>query len=172
MKNTLQFRHATLEDLPKIIDIYNSTIASRMVTADTEPVTIDSRLSWFHEHGAKHRPLYVITEQDQIAGWISFQSFYGRPAYNGTAEISIYIDQSFRGKGIGRIAMEKAILECPELGIHTVLGFIFGHNVPSLALFEKFGFEKWGTLPKVAVLDQIERDLIIVGKRITREDSQ
>jgi L-amino acid N-acyltransferase YncA len=48
----------------------------------------------------------------------------------------------------------------------TLLGFIFGHNEPSLQLFYRFGFEKWGHLPNVAELDGIERDLIILGKKI------
>jgi phosphinothricin acetyltransferase len=50
--------------------------------------------------------------------------------------------------------------------VHTVLGFIFGHNQPSLGLFGKFGFETWANLPRVANLDGIERDLIILGKRV------
>ena len=54
----------------------------------------------------------------------------------------------------------------PQVQVHTVLGFIFGHNKPSLALFEKFGFETWAHLPRVANLDGVERDLIILGKRV------
>ncbi|CAJ9431411.1 phosphinothricin acetyltransferase [Burkholderia pseudomallei] len=50
--------------------------------------------------------------------------------------------------------------------MHTALGFIFGHNEPSLRLFARYGFTAWGTLPRVAVLDGIERDLVIVGKRL------
>jgi phosphinothricin acetyltransferase len=46
-----------------------------------------------------------------------------------------------------------------------LLGFIFGHNLTSLALFNKFGFARWGVLPKVALLDGVERDLVIVGRR-------
>ncbi len=48
----------------------------------------------------------------------------------------------------------------------TLLGFIFGHNTASLALFARFGFARWGELPRVAALDGIERDLVIVGLRI------
>jgi phosphinothricin acetyltransferase len=50
--------------------------------------------------------------------------------------------------------------------VHTLLGFIFGHNQPSLGLFGKYGFEKWAHFPRVANLDGIERDLIILGKRV------
>jgi L-amino acid N-acyltransferase YncA len=166
----LKFRHrlATLDDLPTIVAIYNSTIASREVTADSEPVSVESRLPWFHEHQPGRRPLWVIEEagRDGIIGWISYSNFYGRPAYSGTAEVSIYIDEAWRGKGVGRYALQEAIDFAPQVKVHTVLGFIFGHNKPSLALFEKFGFETWAKLPRVANLDGIERDLIILGKRV------
>ncbi|MDD9270069.1 GNAT family N-acetyltransferase [Paenibacillus sp. GCM10023248] len=162
----LTLRDARLEDLAEIVRIYNSTIAGRMVTADTEPVTAGSRENWFHEHSADFRPLWVLENENGICGWLSFQSFYGRPAYNATAEVSIYIDESVRGQGIGRYLMERAIEACPRLGLKTLLGFIFGHNEPSLALFRKFGFESWAHLPGIAELDGIERDLIILGKRV------
>ncbi len=166
MNEYIQFREAELADLPKIVEIYNSTIASRMVTADTEPISVESRIKWFEEHNSDSRPLYIITFEGKTAGWMSFQSFYGRPAYNSTAEISIYIDDYFRGKGIGRVSIQKAIEVSPKLGVKTLLGFIFAHNIPSMKLFSKFGFEEWAHLPQVAELDGIERDLVILGKRV------
>ncbi|MFJ7747355.1 GNAT family N-acetyltransferase [Peribacillus sp. NPDC097295] len=166
MYEEIGFREAVIEDLPKIVEIYNSTIASRMVTADTEPITVESRLKWFDEHTHK-RPLYMITYDGKTAGWMSFQSFYGRPAYDSTAEISIYLDDDFRGKGIGQTSIQKAMEVSPKVGVKTLLGFIFAHNEPSIKLFSKFGFEKWAHLPKVAELDGLERDLVILGKRVT-----
>jgi len=59
--------------------------------------------------------------------------------------------------------LELAIRRSPELGIKTLIGIIFAHNQPSLKLFEKFGFQRWGYLPKVAALDGVERDVVIVG---------
>ncbi|TXK85826.1 GNAT family N-acetyltransferase [Paenibacillus sp. N3.4] len=159
-------RDAQLSDLAEIVRIYNSTIASRMVTADTEMVSTQSREGWFHEHSADFRPLWVLENSSGICGWLSFQSFYGRPAYNGTAEVSIYMDAAFRGQGIGRYLLQQAIEACPQIGVKTLLGFIFGHNEPSLKLFRSFGFENWAQLPGIAELDGIERDLIILGKRV------
>jgi len=165
--NNIKYRDATHSDLDTIVNIYNSTIPSRMVTADTEPVTTESRMKWFDDHSSDKRPLWVVENEDnQIVGWMSFQSFYGRPAYNGTVEISIYLDENQRGKGLGKILLQHAIDTCPGLGIKTLLGFIFSHNEPSLRLFRNFGFEDWAILPNIAVLDDLERSLTIVGKRI------
>jgi phosphinothricin acetyltransferase len=159
-------RDALPADLPAIVDIYNSTVASRMVTADTEPVSVESKQKWFAEHNPETRPLWVAEQDHQIIAWVSFQSFYGRPAYRHTAEISIYIHPNHRHKGLGVQLLEYSLSQCPRLEIKTLLGFIFGHNAPSIRLFEKFGFTPWGTFPRIAELDGIERDLIIFGKRV------
>jgi L-amino acid N-acyltransferase YncA len=165
-------RIAKAQDLPAIVAIYNSTVASREVTADTEPVSVASRQAWFDDHDPERRPLWVIhaaddkADQPEVLGWLSYSNFYGRPAYAGTAELSIYIAEAWRGKGLGRYCLEQAIAFAPAIKVHTLLGFIFGHNAPSLALFAKFGFSTWANLPRVANLDGIERDLIILGRRV------
>lgn len=165
-------RIARQQDLPAIVAIYNSTIASREVTADTEPVSVASRQAWFDEHNPERRPLWVIhaatdsAAEPEVLGWLSYSNFYGRPAYSGTSELSIYISEAWRGKGIGRYCLEQAIAFAPSIAVHTLLGFIFGHNRPSLALFAQFGFATWANMPRVATLDGIERDLIILGKRV------
>jgi phosphinothricin acetyltransferase len=159
-------RVANRTDLPQIVDIYNSTIPSRLVTADTDPVSVESRVRWFEEHSADSRPLWVAESGGRIVGWLSFSSFYGRPAYNKTAEISVYVHEAHRKQGLGSYLLNEALTHAPSLKLDTLLGFIFGHNLPSLRLFERFGFQRWGKLPKVAVLDGIERDLVIVGRRL------
>ena len=163
----LAHRTATIEDLPAIVQIYNSTIASRRVTADTEPISVESRNNWFYEHTPDKRPLWVIEgAQQEILGWLSFSDFYGRPAYSGTAELSIYLHEDARGKGLGKYLLQEAIAFAPHVNVHTLLGFIFGHNTPSLNLFAAFNFQIWANMPRVATLDGIERDLIIFGKRV------
>jgi phosphinothricin acetyltransferase len=162
----MTIRDATEADLPAIVEIYNASIPGRMATADTEPVSVESRRGWFREHDPKRRPLWVAVEKGAIVGWLSFQSFYGRPAYYATAEVSVYVSPSKQRSGIGRALLARAIEEEPRLGLKTLLGFIFGHNDPSLRLFEGFGFQRWGILPRVAELDGVERDLVIMGRRL------
>lgn len=163
----LTYRNANVSDLKRIVDIYNSTISSRMVTADTEPLSVESRQKWFDEHNTTNRPLWIVeNNSNQIIGWVSFQSFYGRPAYDATVEISIYLDETQRGKGLGKQILQYCLDKSPNFGVKTLLGFIFSHNEPSLRLFRYFGFEDWATLPNIALLDGQERGLKILGKRI------
>jgi len=166
--NRYEIMDAADQDLGRIVEIYNSTIAGRVVTADLEPVSVESKRAWFDAHSPDERPIWVVRTKDtgEIAAWLSFQSFYGRPAYQATAEISIYIAEEHRSQGLGSYLIEQAIAECPRLGLTTLVGFVFGHNEPSLALLAKFGFQRWGFLPKVAVLDGVERDLVIAGLRV------
>jgi len=76
------------------------------------------------------------------------------------------VHDAFRRHGLGAYLLGQALQHAPAVKVDTLLGFIFGHNQPSLALFEKFGFARWGQLPKVAALDGVERDLVIVGRRV------
>jgi L-amino acid N-acyltransferase YncA len=163
----MKFRNALQIDLPVIVDIYNSTVASRMVTADTTPVTFESRQQWFDDHTPDKHPLWIVEDDNNnIIGWVSFQAFYGRPAYDATAEISIYLDPVQRGKGYGKTILQYCIDKAPSFKIKTLLGFIFAHNTPSLQLFMALGFEEWGNLKNVANLDDIERSVKILGKRV------
>ena len=162
----MNLRQATLADLPVIVEIYNSTIPSRLVTADTEPVSVESRIGWFESHNSETRPLWVYEEAGKVTAFISFKSFYGLPAYNGTAEIAIYLHEAARARGLGRKLLQTAVQKCPGLKIKTLLAFIFGHNMPSINLFETEGFARWGCFPAIAELDGIERDLVILGKRV------
>jgi phosphinothricin acetyltransferase len=162
---SLLIRDATRDDLPAIVAIYNASIPGRMATSDPDPVTVEARGPWFEEHSPK-RPIWVAVSAGEVVGWLSFQSFYGRPAYQATAEVSVYVATERQRTGIGRAMVTKAVAEAPGLGLKTLLGFIFAHNVPSLRLFESFGFERWAFLPRVAELDGIERDLVIVGLRL------
>lgn len=162
----MPIRDATEADLATIVAIYNAAIPGRLATADTEPITVESRLNWLKAHTSTTYPLWVMESDRKIIGWLSFQPFYGRPAYHSTAEISIYVSPEFHRRGVGKQLLQQAIAYSPAIQINTLLGFIFAHNEPSLKLFEKFNFSEWGYLPRVAELDGIERDVAILGLRI------
>ncbi|MGD1713962.1 GNAT family N-acetyltransferase [Hydrocoleum sp. CS-953] len=168
----MKIRNAEAKDLTVIVEIYNASIPSRIAAADLELISVESRISWYQEHSPDSRPILVVELDDQVIGWLSFQSFYGRPAYKATAEVSIYVSPEYKGQGIGKKLLSEAIYRSPQLGIKTLLGFIFAHNIPSLNLFDKFGFERWGYLPKVADLDGIKRDLVIVGLHLEEGENK
>jgi L-amino acid N-acyltransferase YncA len=164
----MPIRDAQPDDLTRIVEIYNSSIPGRLATADTEPVSVAARQAWFREFNPETRPLWVIETRPggPIDGWLGLRSFYGRPAYRATVEVGVYIDPPAQRGGLARTLLAHAVAAAPALGVRTMLGFIFAHNAPSLALFAAAGFVPWGQLPAVAELDGIERDLAIVGRRV------
>ncbi len=162
----MKIRDASESDLPAIVEIYNSAIPGRIATADLEPVSVESRLSWYRQHSRNSLPIWVVESEQTIVGWLSLQLFYGRAAYQHTAEVSIYIAPNRQCCGVGQKLLQQAVGRSPELGIKTLIGIIFAHNQPSLKLFNKFGFQPWGHLPQVAELDGVERDVIIIGLRL------
>jgi phosphinothricin acetyltransferase len=160
----LIIRDAVEVDLPEIIQIYNSTVPTRMVTAELEPTTVETRLPWFREHSPEQYPFWVAEWDGRVIGWLDFKRFLPRCAYRGTAEISVYVDENFRGRSVGQRLLQHAITRAPSLGITALVGLIFGHNEPSLKLFERLGFERWAFLPGVAQLDGVQRDLVMLGQ--------
>jgi phosphinothricin acetyltransferase len=181
-------RNAAEADLPAIVAIYNSIVPGRQVTADLEPVTVEQRRPWFDAHQTPTRPIWVLTDnsreaaterpqplgsnrgearaEHRVVAWVSFDTFYARAAYDGTAMLAIYLAESHRGRGLGALLLQIAIARAPSLKLHTLLGYIFAHNEPSLRLFARHGFERWAHLPRVCVLDGVDRDVIIMGRRV------
>ncbi len=162
----MRIHDAVEADLPAIIDIYNAAVATRMSTAQLEPVTIESRRDWLGDHTPDRHPFWVIEYDGAVAGWLTFKAFIPRCAYHGTAEISVYVDEKFRRRGIARKVLEEAMARAPSLEINAMVGLIFAHNQASLKLFERLGFERWGLLPRIANLDNVERDLTIMGRHV------
>jgi len=159
-------RQATSADLPAIVAIYNSTIASRMVTADLEPVPVEQKRAWFESH-TTGRPILVHEEAGEVQAWVSFEPFKTRAAYDATAEISIYLAPEARGRGLGRRLLDEAMQIALKRGLNCLLAFIFSHNEPSLALFKRCGFTSWGELPAIAVMDGQRYGLSILGRHLT-----
>ncbi len=165
-EESMNIRDARESDLAAIIKIYNAAIATRMATAQLEPVTIDDRGDWIKQHSPDRHPFWVLEINRQVAGWLTLKPFLPRCAYRGTDEVSVYVDEKFRRRGVARTLLEEAIVRGPSLQIRAMVGLIFAHNKPSLKLFEQLGFEKWGLLPRIARLENHVRDLTIVGRHV------
>lgn len=164
----MPLRSAQPADLPAIVAIYNASIPGRMATADTVPLGVADRQHWFEEFDPATRPLWVWCDAANGCprAWISLRSFYGRPAYHATVEVAVYVAPDAQRQGIAWRLLSHALAHSPGIGIRTMLAFVFGHNAPSIALFERAGFAAWGRLPRVAELDGIERDVVILGRRV------
>lgn len=160
----MSIRLATAADLPAVVDIYNAAIPARLSTADLEPVSVDARQPWFDAHTPDRRPLWVLERDGAVAGWLSLSDWHTRAAYAGTAQVGVYVATAAHRQGVGGTLLAHALDAAPGLGIDRMIGMVFGHNAASRALFTAHGFEQWGLLPGVTVLDGVRRDVLLLGR--------
>jgi L-amino acid N-acyltransferase len=144
----LIIRKANLADLPAMLDIYNGAILNLTATFDLVEQTIEQREQWFHKFGEQH-PLIVAEVNGEIAGYCGISPYNAKEAYAKTVEISIYLSDKHRGKGIGNALMKDIIDRSRELGFHTIIAGITEGNDASIRLHEKYGFEFAGKLKEV-----------------------
>lgn len=160
----MKIREATPSDLQQIVEIYNASIPGKLATADTEIVSIESKKEWFNSHKVNNLPILVADDSNEVLAWVSLEPFYGRPAYKKTAEISIYVSPKHAKKGLASRLCQHIFEHLEEYGLNCLVAFVFAHNAPSVALFEKFNFQSWGNLPEIAEMDGRKLSLLILGR--------
>ena len=160
-------RVASESDLPAIVEIYNQAVEQRFATADLRPVTIDQRRAWFVAHDPSSYPIHVYEQDQAVVGWCSFSSYRsGREAVRGTAEISYYVGLGHRAGAWARRSSQHAVREAPRLGKRVLFGILLERNHASIRLMEKCGFELWGRLPDVAIIDGELVSHLYYGRRV------
>jgi len=163
----MNIRDATEADLAAIVDIYNQSIPGGWSTADTQPITVAERVEWFRKFDPARRPIWVAEVDGAVVAVTYLSSFYGgRPAYDATAEISVYVATAHHRYGLGRRLKEFVIEQCPRLGVTTLLSMHFDHNHATRRINESLGFELLGHLTDIAMVQGLKRGLMIWGLRI------
>jgi L-amino acid N-acyltransferase YncA len=144
----IEISRAATEHLEAITDIYNDAVLNTTATFDTEPLSLNDQRLWLAEHDDKFSVL-VARKKEDVVGWASLSKWSGRCAYSDTAEISIYIKDGYRGKGIGTKLIIKILDEGKKAGIHTVLARIAEGSEASIRLHKSAGFEYVGVMREV-----------------------
>jgi L-amino acid N-acyltransferase len=148
MENAVTIRAALPADLGAITDIYNDAILNTTATFDTEPKPEAERLAWFESHGGRFVVLVAETA-GVVVGWTSLSRWSDRPAYDDTAETSVYVRGGYRRRGIGRRLEEAVIDHARDFRFHTLIARIAGESTESLRLHESLGFVHVGTMKEV-----------------------
>ena len=163
----INVRLAVEEDSASIAEIYNQAIEMKSATADTSPVSVASRAAWLRDHSAEKYPVFVANSGGVMVGYCSLSAYRrGRMALRYTAEISFYVHEDYRGSGIASSLIQHAIDECPQREIKTLFAILLDINSDSERVLEKFGFRKWGHMPRVADFDGEECGHFYYGLRL------
>ena len=166
----LAIRPAKLNDLNAITGIYNEAILTTVATFDTEPKTDAEQKAWFYNHGLRN-PILVAELDGVVVGWASLSEWSTRCAYSDTAEISIYVKQEFRSRGIGKRLLEAIIRAGEEASLHTVIARIADGNAVSVHLHECVGFEPIGVMREVGQKFGKVLDVYLMQKIYTSKPS-
>jgi L-amino acid N-acyltransferase YncA len=144
----ITIRDARPSDIPAIVDIYNESVVSSTATFDTRPKTIEDYTVWFSKHDTRH-PVIVAEDGGAVAGWAALSAYSDRPAYDGTAEVSLYVRRSHWNRGIGRGLFSAIVERGRSAGLHTVISRIAEGNDASIALHASLGFTTVGVMREV-----------------------
>jgi len=163
----MEIRLARKEDLFQINEIYNQAVRQLFCTAHLEPVTMSERELWFSSHSPDRFPIFVAQKENSLAGWVSLGSYReNRQALAHVAEVSYYVEEGERGKGVGSVLLDYAMKAAPKFGFSVLVAILLNKNPASIALLEKFGFEAWGVLPGIARIGNQEADHLYYGLKL------
>ncbi|PNW29074.1 GNAT family N-acetyltransferase [Formosa algae] len=147
-------------DGPRILDIYNMGLESRNATFET---TVPLWSDWDKNH-LKHSR-FVWDADGVVIGWVALSPVSARVMYQGVVEVSIYLDTSCVQKGIGSLLMNHVIQSSENHGIWTLYSSVFPENEGTLKLHDKFNFRCIGYREKIAKLDGVWRDTLLLERR-------
>ena len=146
----LAIRPITKDDIASCLDIYNYEVVNGVATLDLEPRTLTEWQEWYNAHSDEHHPIIVGTIDDVVVGYASLSPYRTKDAFKSTVELSIYIHEDYRGKGVASKLMAHILDHAKETEtLHTVVSVITAGNATSTALHERFGFTYCGLTPQV-----------------------
>jgi phosphinothricin acetyltransferase len=138
----IKLRDAREEDLQAILDIYNDVIINTTAVYSEKPHTLEMRKNWYDDRINNNFPVFVADMDGHVAGFSSFGHFRIWPCYRYTVEVSVYVERSFRGKGISKILLGALIDRAAAMNLHAVIAGISADNEISIKLHRSFGFNE------------------------------
>ena len=147
-------------DWPVVEELYRQGIATENATFEIESPGWEN---WNAKHHAHSR--LVASDQQRVLGWAALSPVSTRRVYAGIAEVSIYIAEAARGKGVGKGLLSALIEQSEQNGIWTLQAGIFPENAASIALHKSCGFREVGRREKIGQLNGVWRDVILLERR-------
>ena len=143
-----------------VLSVYREGLATGQATFNTE---VPGWVEWNKNHFPHSR--LVALQGEEVVGWVALSPVSGRYCYRGVAEFSIYISASQRGKGVGSLLMKHLIEESEANGIWTLYSATFAENTASIILQKKWGFREIGYRERIAQLNGIWRNTVLLERR-------
>jgi L-amino acid N-acyltransferase YncA len=159
----LTIRIASEKDLESILMIYNQGIIDRIATLESEEKDYAYIRKWFDEHQGRFTVLVAVLDDD-IIGWASLNRYANRCAYDGVANLSIYIERDYRGKGVGKALLNQLEEAARSHQFYKIVLFTFPFNGLGQGLYKKCGYREVGVFHNQGILDGNFVDVMAMEK--------
>ena len=185
IRGHVTIRDAMSDDADAICRIYNEGIADRVATLETELRTPAERREWMAARGPRHpvlvaqtTPPATVTDARGVVGdhadatasglvtigWASLNRFNPRPAYDHVADVSVYVERAWRGRGVGRVLLAALVDRARTLGYHKTVLAAFPDNAAGMALYARLGFTRVGVYHEHGRLDGRWVDVVVMER--------
>ncbi len=152
--------------LKEINEITNYSIINTNFNFNFEPKTLEDTKKWYNEHIEKDFPILVCLIDSQVVGWASLSTFRDYRGYDKTVEVSLYVKNEFKRKGIGSLLLKKIEDEAKKRDYHAIVSAITGGNEASINLHKKFGYEVKCTFEEIGFKNNTFLDVVFLYKII------
>lgn len=142
----IKLRNYKIEDTQAILDIINYNILHSTALYDYNIRSYDTQLAMLDDKVKKGFPVIIAELDGAVAGFGMYGEFRFKEAYKFTVEHSVYVNNDFHGKGIGKLLLLELIAIAKKQGIHTMIAVIDSENQSSVDFHEKYGFETVGLI--------------------------
>jgi L-amino acid N-acyltransferase YncA len=165
----VSIRESNESDIKSILTIYNQGIEDRIATLETEIKDDTYMRNWFDKHRGRYKVI-VAEDKGQIVGWASLNQYNNRSAYDGVADLSVYISRDYRGKGVGKKLLAKLESLAKVNGFHKMILFTFPINQLGQGLYRRMGFREVGVFKNQGKLDGKFVDVMAMEKILLIKD--
>jgi len=159
-RNSASVAEMSVEDWPTVAEIFEQGIEDGDATFE---VAVPSWAEWDASHLRRHR--LVARVANEVAGWAALAPVSNRRAYRGVAWDSVYVSREARGRGIGRLLLERLVRDADAAGIWTLQAGIFPENAASIVLHQRCGFRIVGVRERLGRQDGTWRDVVLLERR-------
>ena len=147
-------------DWEAVKGIYEDGIATGNATVDTHAPEWER---WNRDHRPDCR--LVARDVDKVVGWAALSPVSARSAYSGVAEVSVYVSEQSRGKGVGKLLLSTLVTTSESAGIWTLQAMIFVENKASISIHSSCGFHSVGTRERIGSLNGQWRNTLLMERR-------
>lgn len=160
MLDNVSIRQLAASDWRRVRAIYLQGIATGEATFETEAPSWEV---WDATHLEFAR--LVALSKGELCGWAALSAVSKRAAYAGVAEVSVYVAEGFRKQGIGLKLLQRLVIESEQYGIWTLQASVFPENAATVALHQRCGFREVGRRERIARLNGVWRDTMLLERR-------